>query len=72
MSLIGGKVIINGGGIDSLTLNTQGELNYTIKNRSSNVLFNMGTGGTVITVINLGTITVLDENGYIVFTGTAP
>jgi len=66
-------VIINGGGgMDALTINTQGVLNYRVKDSSGAVLFSSGTGGTVITVANVETITVLDQNGKPLFVWGAP
>ena len=66
-------VIINGGaGTDTLTINTGGLLNYKIKDSNGNILFSSGTGGTVITVANVETITVLDQNGKPLFIWGAP
>jgi hypothetical protein len=65
-------VINGGGGADSLTINTQGLLNYSIREGSGAVLFSSGTGGSTITAENVEGLMVLDQNGKAIFTWSVP
>jgi hypothetical protein len=67
--------ILGGGRFNSLTINTQGLINYKLQDQQGRVLFQKGTSGSTITVTNLQRITVLDENGKAIYTfntGTVP
>ena len=51
----------------TLTIKTDGLLNYTIWNSSGTVHFSVGTGGTTITMANITSFKVLDQAENTVF-----
>jgi hypothetical protein len=66
-------VSIDGGtGADTLKINRNDVMDYTIKDAAGTVLFSPGSGGTVFTSTSIEEITVLDEAGNIIFTWSAP
>ncbi len=62
------KVLIDGGfGEDKVTINAGTNQNFTIKNKKGEVVYQQGTGGTVITVQNVECIQVIAADGRVLF-----
>jgi hypothetical protein len=56
-------VFIDGGtGLDTLTINA-GAQNFTVVNQQGQVIYQQGTGGSLITVCGVECLTVFGQNG---------
>ena len=58
--------LYGGGGDNSLTMNKQGQ-NLTLLDSTGNTLFSVGTGGTIITIIDVLHIKVIGDTGTVIF-----
>jgi uncharacterized repeat protein (TIGR02543 family) len=66
------SAFIDGGtGTDTFTVKENGN-QFILKDGSGNILYDHGSGGTTITVVNLEQITVKDINGNTIYSWSAP
>jgi len=63
--------IDGGAGTDTLTVNRNNQ-SFVLMDSSGSTLYQYGSGGTVITVVNLEQITAKDQDGTILFIWSAP